>query len=72
MAITRNSRLLSSLTRFDYDNYRNKLESLVVTAGQSRETRRKYYIMIESAAVIPLSRLQTGLGLLWLVNVAKA
>lgn len=64
MAITRNSRLLSSLTRFDDDIYRNKVESLVVTAGQSRETRRKYYIMIISAAVIPLSRLQTGLGLL--------
>lgn len=54
MAITRNSRLLSSLTRFDYDIYRNKLESLVITAGQSGETRRKHYIMIES--VIPLSR----------------
>lgn len=54
MAVTRNSRLLSSLTRFDYDIYRTKLESLVITAGQSRETRRKYYIMIES--VIPLSR----------------
>ena len=64
MAITRKSRLLSSLTRFDDDIYRNKVESLVVTAGQSRDTRIKYYIMIESAAVIPLSRLQTGLGLL--------